>query len=205
MWVYVKHLEHPVRVSGTDAGFAKLLLTQFGGPDGEFSASWRYLSQRYTMPTGSTKAVMTDIGTEEMAHLEMVGTMFHMLVRDATPQQLRAAGLGDQYAVHGFANFLNTPGGDPWTSAFIQATGDPVADLHEDMAAEQKARAAYERLLCATRDPAVRDALRFLREREVVHFQRFGEALDQVQQYLNNPRHVWPGAELPDSRSETQG
>ncbi|RDV84268.1 manganese catalase family protein [Ammonifex thiophilus] len=193
MWIYVKHLQRPVRVSRCDVGLAKLILTQFGGPDGEFSASWRYITQAFTMPTGRTKALLIDIGTEELAHLEMVGTLFHMLIRDATPQQLRSAGLGEQYAVHGFANFLNSPGGEPWTSSYIQATGDPVADLTEDMAAEQKARAAYERLLCSTSDPDVREVLSFLREREVVHFQRFGEALQHVQSYLDNPRHLWPG------------
>lgn len=203
MWVYVKHLEHPVRVTAPDPGFAKLLLTQFGGPDGEFSASWRYLSQRYTMPTGSTKALMVDIGTEELAHLEMVGTMFHMLVRDATPAQLRAAGIADYYAIHGFANYLADSTGNPWIAAFYQSTGDPVADLHEDMAAEQKARAAYERLICLTKDPGIIDALRFLREREVVHFQRFGEGLVSIQQYLNDKHRAWPGVDLPGSRSET--
>lgn len=193
MWIYVKHLEHPVRVKAPDVGFAKLLLTQFGGPDGEFSASWRYLSQRYTMPTGPTKALMVDIGTEELAHLEMVGTMFHLLVRDATPAQLRAAGVGEHYATHGFANYLADSAGNPWTAAYYQSVGDPLADLHEDMAAEQKARAAYERLICSTKDPGVADALRFLREREVVHFQRFGEALVGVQQQLDNKHHTWPG------------
>ncbi|ACX51402.1 Catalase [Ammonifex degensii KC4] len=193
MWIYVKHLQRPVRVSRCDVGLAKLILTQFGSPDGEFSASWRYITQAFTMPTGRTKALLIDTGTEELAHLEMVGTLFHMLIRDATPQQLRNAGLGEQYAVHGFATFLNAPGGEPWTSSYIQATGDPVADLTEDMAAEQKARAAYERLLCSTNDPDVREVLSFLREREVVHFQRFGEALQHVQSYLDSPRHLWPG------------
>jgi len=196
MWVYVKHLEHPVKVKAPDPQFAKMLLTQFGGPDGEFSASWRYLSQRYTMPTGSTKALMVDIGTEELAHLEMIGTMFHMLVRDATPAQLKAAGVADYYAIHGFANYLADSTGNPWTAAFYQSTGDPVADLHENMAAEQKARAAYERLLCLTKDPGIIDALRFLREREVVHFQRFGEGLVSVQQYLDDKHHAWPGVDL---------
>ncbi|MGO0121813.1 manganese catalase family protein [Desulfothermobacter acidiphilus] len=199
MWIYVKQLQRPVRVSRSDAGLAKLILTQFGGPDGEFSASWRYITQAFTMPTGRTKALLIDIGTEELAHLEMVGTIFHLLIRDATPQQLRSAGLGEQYAVHGFADFLNAPGGEPWTSSYIQGTSDPLADLSEDMAAEQKARAAYERLLCSTNDPDVREVLGFLREREVVHFQRFGEALQLIQSYLDAPRRSWPGYESQDA------
>ncbi len=200
MWVYVKHLEHPIKVSRPDPAFAKLVITQYGGPDGEFSASWRYMSQMYTMPTRQTKAICVDIGTEELAHLEMVATMVHMLTRDAGPKQMEAAGWGDHYVQHGPALYLHDAAGIPWTAAFFQSTGDPVADLTEDMAAEQKARATYERLICLATDPGIRDALRFLREREIVHFQRFGEGLMSVQDYLNNKRHAWPGCDLPKTR-----
>ncbi|MEW6724734.1 MAG: manganese catalase family protein [Bacillota bacterium] len=190
MWIYEKKLQYPVRVGKKDLRIAKFLLTQYGGPDGELSAAIRYLTQRYTMPTKVTQAILNDIGTEEMAHLEMIATMFYRLTENATPQQLETAGLGAYYAVHGQAVFPAAPSGEPWTAAYIQATSDPVADLHEDMAAEQKARAAYERLLRLSDDPDLMEGLKFLREREIVHFQRFGEALDLVQEHLDH-RHVF--------------
>lgn len=186
MWIYVKHLERPVRVQRPDVRMAKYLFAQYGGPDGEFSAAWRYLNQRYTMPTNQTKALLTDIGTEELAHLEMLGTMIYMLIRDTSPEELEQAGLGDHFAQHGYALFLHDAAGVPWTAAYYQAHDDPVTDLHEDMAAEQKARTAYEHLLLLTDDPGLRDGLAFLREREIVHFQRFGEALNHIHEYLSS-------------------
>ncbi|GAW93106.1 manganese catalase family protein [Calderihabitans maritimus] len=188
MWVYEKKLQYPVRVSKCDVRMAKYLITQYGGPDGELSAALRYLNQRYTMPTGRAKALLTDIGTEELAHLEIIATMVYKLLKGVPPEKLKEAGLGAHYAQHDSALFLSDANGVPWTAAYIQAHGDPVADLHEDMAAEQKARATYEHLIRLTDDPDLKDGLRFLREREVVHFQRFGEALDHVQGYLNDKK-----------------
>jgi spore coat protein JC len=190
MWIYEKKLEYPVRVSKPDVNMAKYLITQYGGPDGELSAALRYLNQRYNAPTSTVKAILTDIGTEELAHLEMIATMVFKLVKDASPEQLKAAGLGGHYAQHDRSLFFNDANGVPWSAMYIQALGDPVADLHEDMAAEQKARATYEHLIQLTDDPDLKDGLRFLREREVVHFQRFGEALQRVHEHQSS-RHVF--------------
>ncbi|KAB2952127.1 manganese catalase family protein [Heliorestis acidaminivorans] len=148
------------------------------------------MTQRYTMPTKKAKGLLTDIGTEEMAHLEVIATLIYKLTKDVPADKMREAGLGEHYAHHDNALFYTDASGVPWTAAYIQSTGDPITDLHEDMAAEQKARTTYEHLIDLTDDPGVIDALRFLREREVVHFQRFGEALNDVQFRLSH-RHVF--------------
>jgi len=188
MWIYQKKLQHPVRVSQPDVKMAKFLLTQYGGPDGELSAALRYLNQRYTMPTRKAKGLLTDIGTEELAHLEIIATMIYKLIQGVPPEVLKREGLGGHYAIHNSALFYCDPNGVPWTASYIQAQGDPVSDLTEDMAAEQKARQAYEQLLHLTDDPLLKDGIRFLREREVVHFQRFGEALNDVQGFMNSKK-----------------
>jgi spore coat protein JC len=188
MWIYEKKLQYPVKVSGCDLRMAKLLITQYGGPDGELSAALRYLNQRYTMPTGVAKGLFTDIGTEEFAHLEIIATMVYKLTKDASIAELRAAGLDTNYAQRGPDLFYNDANGVPWTAAFIGAVGDPIANIHENMAAEQKARAVYENLINLTDDAGIKDTLRFLREREVVHFQRFGESLMSVREYLDSKK-----------------
>jgi spore coat protein JC len=193
MWIYEKKLQYPVRVNGKDVKMAKYLITQYGGPDGELSAALRYLNQRYTMPTGKTKGLLTDIGTEELAHLEIIATMVYRLVKDASVDELKAVDLGGHYAQHDRALFYTDANGVPWTATYIQATGDPVTDLHEDMAAEQKARTTYEHLIHLTDDAGIKDTLRFLRQREVVHFQRFGEALVDVQEHLSKKNIINPG------------
>jgi len=182
MWVYKKKLQMPVRVSGPDVKMAGLILTQFGGPDGELSAAIRYLTQRWVMPTGYAKAILTDIGTEELAHWEMIGTMVYKLSAGTMAQDWIEADQAEKYAIRGKAVFPVDSEGNPWTSAYIQAHDDPIANMHEDMAAEQKARATYEYLINLSDDPCLSDGLRFLREREVVHFQRFGETLDRLQE-----------------------
>ena len=176
MWMYDKRLEYPVKVGKSDVKMAKYLLTQYGGPDGELSAAIRYLNQRYTIPTNRAKGLLTDIGTEELAHWEMIGTMIYQLLKGVSPQKLIEAGLGAHYATHDNALFPQDAAGVPWTASYIQATGDPIADLQEDMAAEAKAKAAYERLINMTDDVGLIDSLKFLRERKVVHFQRIGKA-----------------------------
>lgn len=188
MWIYEKKLEYPVRVSKPDLKMAKYLLTQFGGPNGELSAAVRYLTQRYTMPTNRAKGVLTDIGTEELAHWEIIATMIYKLTKGASASDYRRADFGGHYAIWDGALFPSDSNGVPWTSAYINSIGDPVADLHEDMAAEEKARATYENLIDLTDDPDLKDGLRFLREREVVHFQRFGETLDHIQGYMNSKK-----------------
>ena len=190
MWYYVKTLEYPINLKSKDLKMAKFLISQYGGPDGELSAALRYLNQRFTMPTCKAKGLLTDIGTEEMAHVEMIGTMVYQLMSNATLDELVDAGLGGHYTDHGRALFYTDATGNPWTATYIQAKDDVVADLYEDMAAEQKARATYEWLINLTDDQEIKEILRFLREREIVHFQRFGEALMNVQDHFStNPSY----------------
>ena len=188
MWVYEKKLQIPVRVSKPDPRMAKYVITQYGGPEGELSAALRYLNMRYTMPTGKAKGVLTDIGTEELAHMEIVAALVYNLIKDASLDEIKKAGMDGYYADHDKALYFVNAEGAAWTAAYIQSKGDPVTDLHENMAAEQKARSTYEYLINLSDDPDVTDALKFLREREVVHFQRFGETLYLVQEYLNSKK-----------------
>ena len=181
MWYYVKTLEYPINLKCNDLRMAKFLISQYGGPDGELSAALRYLNQRFTMPTNKSKGLLTDIGTEEMAHVEMIGTMVYQLMSNASIEEIKAAGLAGHYADHGKALFYTDATGNPWTATYIQAKGDVIADLHENMDAEQKARTTYEWLMNLTDDYDIKKILGFLREREVVHYQRFGEALMDVQ------------------------
>lgn len=181
MWAYEKKLQYPVKIKSCNPKMAKYVITQYGGPDGELAASLRYLSQRFSMPTESAKATLNDIGTEELAHLEMVGSMVYQLTRGVPAKVLEKEGLGAYYSDHDHAVYPMSASGVPFTAAYIQSKGDVIADLTEDLAAEQKARATYENLINLTDDPDVIDPLRFLREREIVHFQRFGEVLRQVQ------------------------
>ncbi len=189
MWTYNKVLQYPINIKCPNAKLAKFIISQYGGPDGELAASLRYLSQRFGMPDQKSKAVLNDIGTEELAHLEMVGTIVHQLTEGLSAEEIKAAGLGDYYTDHGVDVYPQSAAGTPFTAAYIACKGDPIANLQEDLAAEQKARATYEKLidLCAD-DPDVLDPLRFLRQREIVHFQRFGEALRGVQDKLAEKR-----------------
>ncbi|GEA15829.1 hypothetical protein E308F_20730 [Moorella sp. E308F] len=189
MWIYEKKLEYPVRVGGPNPRLAKVIITQYGGPDGELAASLRYLTQRYTMPLPQAKAVLTDIGTEELAHMEIVATLVYNLIKDAPLEEIKRAGLDGYYADHDRALYFVNAAGAPWTATYIQSKGDPVTDLYENMAAEQKARSTYEYLIQLSDDPDVSDTLKFLREREVVHFQRFGETLNLVYDYLERKKY----------------
>ena len=175
MWKFVKKLEYPVNIKKKDLRMAKYLVTQYGGSNGELAAAWRYLNQRYTMPDDKGKALLTDIGTEELAHVEMISTMIYQLMKDATLDEIRAAGLDTHYAEHDSALYPTDANGVPFTVAYFATTGDPLADLMEDMAAEEKARAVYENLIDLTDDPQVLGPLLWLRQREIVHFQRFKE------------------------------
>lgn len=177
MWIYEKKLQYPVRVSKCDPMMAKLLIEQYGGADGELAAALRYLNQRYTIPD-KVIGLLTDIGTEEFAHLEMIATMVYKLTKDATPDQLKAAGLGPHFVNHDSALFYSNAAGVPWTASYIAAKGDPIADLYEDIAAEEKARATYQWLIDMTDDVDLQDSLKFLREREIVHALRFREAVE---------------------------
>ena len=185
MWTYNKVLQYPVKIKCPNPKLAKFIISQYGGPDGELAASLRYLSQRFGMPDQNAKAILNDVGTEELAHLEMVGSIVHQLTDGVCPEEIKKAGLGDYYTDHGVDVYPVSSAGNPFTAAYIAAKGDPIANLQEDLAAEQKARATYEKLIDLCKDdPDVLDPLRFLRQREVVHFQRFGEALRGVQDKL---------------------
>lgn len=177
MWYYEKKLQYPVKVRECNPRLARFLVEQYGGADGELAAALRYLNQRYTIPD-KVIGLLNDIGTEEFAHLEMIATMIYKLTKDATPEELKAAGLGDHYVAHDSALFYNNASGVPFTTAYIQAKGDPIADLYEDIAAEEKARATYQWIIDLSDDPDLNDGLKYLREREVVHSLRFREAVE---------------------------
>ncbi|MBE6994994.1 MAG: manganese catalase family protein [Ruminococcaceae bacterium] len=186
MWIYQKKLEYPVRIRRPDARAAKIIITQYGGPDGELGASMRYLSQRFAMPYRDVMGTLTDIGTEELAHLEMIGAILFQLTRDLTIDEIKAEGFDAYFVDHTTGVWPQAASGMPFTSATFQSKGDPITDLHEDMAAEQKARTTYDNILRLVDDPDVRDPIKFLREREVVHYQRFGESLRKVQDRLDS-------------------
>ena len=191
MFLYEKKLQYPVRIKNTNPRLAALIITQYGGPDGELGASLRYLSQRYTMPYPELKGLLTDIGTEELGHLEMIGTIVHQLTRDLTEDQVNAAGFAPYFIDHTTGVYPAAASGTPWDAAGIAVTGDTIADLTEDLAAEQKARVTYDNILRFSDDPDVNDAIRFLRAREIVHFQRFGEGLRIAREKLEGEKNVY--------------
>ncbi len=196
MFIYEKKLEFPVKISNTDPRLAGLIITQFGGPDGELGASLRYFSQKFDMVTPEATAILNDIATEELAHLEMIGAMCIQLSENADIDEIKKAGFDKYYVDHGTGIYPSSASGVPFTASYLQSKGDPITNLYEDMAAEQKARSTYEYLMEMTDDPDVMGPLKFLREREIVHFQRFGEALRIVQDYMDSKRQfVMPKTE----------
>lgn len=186
MWNYEKRLQYPVKIKETNPQMAQFIMSQYGGPDGEIGASMRYLSQRYSMPYDVCKATLTDIGTEELAHMEIVAAIIHQLTRNLTPEEIKESGFGPYYIDHGTGIWPQAAGGIPFNACEFQSKGDTITDLYEDMAAEQKARSTYDNILRVVKDPDVCDVIRYLREREIVHFQRFGETLARVQEKLNH-------------------
>lgn len=176
MFVYEKKLQYPVKIKNPNPKLAAVIISQYGGPDGELGASLRYLSQRYSMPYAELKGLLTDIGTEELGHLEMVGTIVHQLTRNLSDEDIRTAGFDAYFVDHTTGVYPTAASGFPWSAGSIGVTGDMIADLTEDLAAEQKARLTYDNILRLSDDPDVNDAIKFLRAREIVHFQRFGEA-----------------------------
>ena len=186
MFVYEKKLQYPIRIKNPNPALAKVIVSQFGGPDGELAASMRYLSQRFAMPYAEVRGLLTDIGTEELSHLEMVGTILYQLTRNLKPEQIKKAGFDTYFVDHTTGVYPQFASGTPWTAATIAVKGDPITDLTEDMGAEQKARTTYDNILRLSDDPDVNDVIRFLREREIVHYQRFGEALGNVTEKLNS-------------------
>ena len=194
MFVYEKKLQYPVRIKNPNPKLAKIIISQYGGPDGELGASMRYLSQRFSMPYSELKGLLTDIGTEELGHLEMVGALIHQLTRDMTDEEIKNSGIDVYFVDHTAGVYPTAASGFPWSAASIGVKGDPISDLNEDMGAEQKARVTYDNILRLSDDPDVNDVIKYLREREIVHYQRFGEALrltlekqDQKNVYAMNP------------------
>jgi len=177
MWKYEKKLQYPINIKNPNPKYAQIIISQYGGPDGELGASMRYLTQRYSMPFDEVKGLLTDIGTEELAHLEMVCAMVHQLTRNLTEEQIKESGFDKYFVDHTNAVYPIAASSLPWRAEYIQAKGDILADLHEDLAAEQKARVTYDNLLRLIDDPDILDPLKFLRQREIVHYQRFGEAM----------------------------
>lgn len=186
MWYYEKRLQFPVNIKTTCPKTAQLIISQYGGPDGELAASLRYLSQRYTMPVKSVGGLLTDIGTEELAHMEIICAMVYQLTRHLSTEEVKAAGFDAYYIDHTTALWPQAAAGVPFTSLEFQSKGDAITDLTENLAAEQKARTVYENLLRVIKDPDIREPLKFLRSREIVHFQRFGEALEQTKDMLDS-------------------
>lgn len=185
MFVYEKKLQYPVKIQNVNPKLASIIISQYGGPDGELGASLRYLSQRYSMPYPELKGVLTDVGVEELGHLEMVGTIVHQLTRKLSDKQMKEGGFDAYFVDHSAGVYPTAASGFPWNAASMQVKGDPMADLTEDLAAEQKARVTYDNILRLSDDPDVNDVIKFLREREIVHFQRFGEAIQLLRQKLN--------------------
>ena len=186
MWSYEKKLQYPVKIKNPNPALAKIIITQFGGPDGELGASMRYLSQRYSMPYGEVVGILSDVGTEELAHLEMVSAIVHQLTRNMTIEQIKESGFEPYFVDHTAGIYPVAASGVPFTAAAFQSKGDAITDIMEDLAAEQKARTTYDNILRLVDDPDVRDPIKFLRQREVVHFQRFGEALRICQDNLDS-------------------
>lgn len=189
MWNYQKNLEYPINIKNPNPTLAKLVSSQFGGPHGELGASLRYLSQRFSMPYKEVKAILTDIGTEELAHMEMVDTIMHQLTRNLTPEEIKNSSFSSYFMDHTTGVYPVDASGVPFSAKTFASTGDPIADLNEDLAAEQKARLTYDNILRLADDPEVRDPIKFLREREIVHYQRFGEALQIVRDHLNSKNY----------------
>ena len=185
MFIYNKKLQYPVKIARPNPRLASIIISQYGGPDGELGASLRYLSQRYSMPFDEQKGLLTDIGTEELGHLEMVGAIVHQLTRNLKEKDIENTPFAAYFVDHTTGVYPTAASGFPWSAASMQVKGDPITDLTEDLAAEQKARTTYDNILRLSDDPDVNDVIKFLRQREVVHFQRFGESIQQLREKLN--------------------
>ena len=196
MWQYKKKLQYPVNIKNPNPKYAQIIISQYGGPDGELGASMRYLTQRYSMPYAEVKGLLTDIGTEELAHLEMICAMVYQLTKNLSEKEIVDSGFDKYFVDHTNAVYPIAASALPWRAEYIQAKGDIIADLHEDLAAEQKARTVYDNLLRMITDPEIREPLKFLRAREVVHFQRFGEALERTKDSLNAKNFYYSNPEF---------
>nr|MBQ5811487.1 manganese catalase family protein [Clostridia bacterium] len=212
MWIYDKKLQFPVKIKNPDPQAAKIIISQLGGPDGEIGASLRYLNQRYAMPYNEVIGILTDVGTEELAHVEMISAILYQLTRNLTPEEIKASGFDTYFVDHTTGIYPVSAAGVPFTAAYFQSKGDVITDLTEDLAAEQKARTTYDNILRLVDDPDVREPIKFLREREVVHFQRFADALRITQDnldaknfYAYNPAFDKCGRPMPCNNCRRNG
>jgi len=186
MWTYDKKLQYPVKIKNPNAKYAKIIISQLGGPDGELAAAMRYLNQRYSVPYGKIVGILTDVGTEELAHLEMIGAILFQLTKGLSVEEIKAAGLDVYFVDHTTGVYPVSAAGVPMDMKYVGIKGDLIADLNEDLAAEQKARVTYDNILRLVDDPDVRDPIKYLRQREIVHYQRFGDALRVAQDNLDS-------------------
>ena len=186
MWSYDKKLQYPVKIKNPNANYAKIIISQLGGPDGELAASMRYLNQRYSMPYNEIRGILTDVGTEELAHLEMVAAILYQLTRNLSPEEIKKAGMDTYFVDHTTGIYPIAASGVPMDMKYVGVKGDLIADLNEDLAAEQKARVTYDNILRLVDDPDVRDPIKYLRQRELVHYQRFGDALRVAQDRMDS-------------------
>lgn len=198
MFNYVKRLQYPVNIKHPDPKAASIIISQYGGPDGELGASLRYLSQRYSMPYAELKGLLTDIGVEELGHLEMIGTIVHQLTKNLTEKEIEESGFAPYFVDHTVGVYPTAASGSPWSAGSIQVTGDPIADINENLAAEQKARVTYDNILRLVDDPDVIEPIKFLREREIVHYQRFGEGLRIITDKLNSKNYYMTNPSFDD-------
>ena len=186
MWIYDKKLQYPVKIKNPNANYAKIIISQLGGADGELAASMRYLHQRYSMPYGEVVGILTDVGTEELAHLEMIAAILHQLTKGVSPEEMKRAGMDTYFVDHTAGLYPQSAAGVPFDMKYVGIKGDVIADLNEDLAAEQKARVTYDNILRLVDDPDVRDPIKYLRQRELVHYQRFGDALRIAQDRMDS-------------------
>ncbi len=199
MFVYDKKLQYPVKIANPNPKLAAVVISQYGGPDGELGASLRYLSQRFSMPHPALQGLLTDIGTEELGHLEMIGAIVHQLTRNLSEEQIKESAFAPYFVDHTVGVYPTAASGAPWNAAGIGVKGDPIADLVEDMAAEQKARVTYDNILRLSDDPDLNDVIKFLREREIVHFQRFGEAVELLRETLDESNVYFMNPAFPQT------
>ena len=198
MFNYVKRLQYPINIKHPDPKAAAIIISQYGGPNGELGASLRYLSQRYSMPYAELKGLLTDIGVEELGHLEMIGTIVHQLTKNLTESQIENSGFAPYFVDHTTGVYPTAASGSPWSAASIEVTGDPITDINENLAAEQKARVTYDNILRLVDDPDVIEPIKFLREREIVHYQRFGEGLRLITDKLNSKNYYMTNPAFDD-------
>ena len=186
MWMYDRKLQYPVKIKNPNANYAKIIISQLGGPDGEIGAAMRYLNQRYSMPYKEVVGILTDVGTEELAHVEMIASILYQLTKGLSTEEIKRAGMDTYFVDHTTGVYPIAASGVPFDMKYIGVKGDVIADLNEDLAAEQKARVTYDNILRLVDDPDVLDPIKYLREREIVHYQRFGDALRRTQEHLDS-------------------